>query len=168
MTQEVHYIWQWDQWIYIYILCDTFVHFTLCAPGVCFVLEILLYIFPVQEWFFHYTWIISAFVFICLCIIKLCLNWYFVYVIQPNCWLYFILGIFTYISPICGVLSHFVVVTFEFKVICLWMLYLRLLQYVGVLHKIYPLVVLHIRNIVNAYLLYISCYAIFATLVDLY
>ena len=32
----------------IYVLCDTFVHFTLCSPQVYFVLESLLYIFPVQ------------------------------------------------------------------------------------------------------------------------
>ena len=33
---------------YIYVLCDTFVNFTLCAPKVCFELEGLLYIFAVQ------------------------------------------------------------------------------------------------------------------------
>ena len=32
----------------IYILCDTSVHFTLCAPQVYFALESFLYVFTVQ------------------------------------------------------------------------------------------------------------------------
>ena len=36
----------------------------------------------------------------------------FVYVIQYNCWLYFILGILSYIYPMYGLFFHCIVVTF--------------------------------------------------------
>ena len=73
----------------------------------------------------------------------------FVYVIQPNCWFYSILGIFYYISPMFGLFFHCIVVTFELALIFLWMSYICLLQHVGVLHNIYSLVLLHIGNIVS-------------------
>ena len=78
----------------------------------------------------------------------LCLYWYvcasytgvyidvFLYVIQYNSWLYFILGIFYYISTMYGLFCHCVIVTYAFVLICLWMLYLCSLQYVCVLHNI--------------------------------
>ena len=47
---------------------------------------------------------------VCICM--------FIYVIQSNCCLYFILGILSYISPMCGLFFHFIVVTFVFLLIC--------------------------------------------------
>ena len=101
-----------------------FVHLIQCAPQVWFVLGSLLYIFIVQEWFWHCTWTISTFVLIffasynCVCIDM------FVYVIQSSCWLWFILGILSYISPMYGLFSHCIVFTFTFVLICIWILYL--------------------------------------------
>ena len=66
----------------------------------------------------------------------------FVNIIQFNCWLYFILGIFSDISPMYGLLFHCIVVKFITVLICLWILYLCLLQYVDVLHSICFLFVL--------------------------
>ena len=53
----------------------------------------------------------------------------FVYVIQSNHWLYFILVILFYISPVYGLLYQYIVVTFVFVLICFWMLYLCLLPF---------------------------------------
>ena len=72
----------------------------------------------------------------------------FVYVVQPNFWLYLILGILTYISPMYGLFFHCIVVTFTPVLICLWMVYICLLIYVGVIHTIWYLVILHISNII--------------------
>ena len=71
----------------------------------------------------------------------------FVYVIQPNYWLYFILVIVSYLSLMYGLFFHCIVVTFTFALICLWMLYLCILQYVGVIHITYSVVVLNLGNI---------------------
>ena len=117
-------------------------------PQVYFVLESLLYIFTVQEWLFHCTWIISAFLvrYDCTSYNILWVHM-FVCVIQYNVWLYFILGIFSCISSIYGLLFHGIVVTFTFLLICLWMLYICLLKYVGVLHTIWYLLLLRTKNI---------------------
>ena len=72
----------------------------------------------------------------------------FVYVIQSNRFLYFILGIFTYIYPMYGLFFHCIFITFAHVLICLWMLYLCLLKYFGVINTIYYLVVPHLGNLV--------------------
>ena len=41
----------------------------------------------------------------------------FVHIIQSNCWLYLILGIWSYISPVCGLLFHFIDVIFTIVLI---------------------------------------------------
>ena len=86
--------------------------------------------------------------FICICIDIYVWIDIFVNFIPYNCRLYFILGIFSYISPIYGLFSHCIVVTFIFVLIFFWMLYLCLMQYAGVLHMVWCLVVLHIGNLV--------------------
>ena len=60
----------------------------------------------------------------------------FVYVIQSKCWLYFILGILSYISTMHGSFHHCIILTYEFTLICLWILYLCLFQYVFVLYLV--------------------------------
>ena len=76
-----------------------------------------------------------------------------VYFIQFNCWLYLILGIFSYIYPIYGLFFHCIIITFKIVLICFWMLYLCLLLYVGVLHTLLSLVVINIGKL----LIHISC-----------
>ena len=71
----------------------------------------------------------------------------FVYVIWSNCWLYFILGVLFYIATMYDLFFHCIIVTIKIVLICLWMLYLCLLRYVGVLHKICSLVFLHIGKL---------------------
>ena len=61
----------------------------------------------------------------------------FVYVIQYNCLLYFILVMLSYISHMHALSYHCVIVTSAFISICLWILYIFLLRYVCVLYKIY-------------------------------
>ena len=53
-----------------------------------------------------------------------------VYVIPPNCWLYFTLVFLFYISPLHGLFHHCTIITSVFSLICLWMWCLCLLQYV--------------------------------------
>ena len=78
------------------------------------------------------------------------LRWYvFVYAIQSNYWLYLILGIFFFSSPVNALLYHFIIVESTFLFICLWMLYPCFLRYVGVIYTIYSLVVIHLGNIAN-------------------
>ena len=77
----------------------------------------------------------------------------FVYIIQYTCWLYLILGILSYIYPIYGLLFHCIVLTFAFVLIFLWMLYICLLRYAVLLHKVYYSVVLNLDNLV----MHISC-----------
>ena len=52
----------------------------------------------------------------------------FVYVIQSNCCLYFILGIFLCISPVYGLYHHCTIIKSVFVLICLGILYLYLLR----------------------------------------
>ena len=70
------------------------------------------------------------------------------YFAQYNYWLYFILGILSYISHMYGLVYHCIVVTFTIVLICLWMLYICLPWYVGVLHIICSLVALNIEKLV--------------------
>ena len=126
---------------YIYALCGKFVNFTQRTPWVWFFFGSLLYIFPVQEWFCHCNWIISTFVLIFFASYNGVCIYMFVYVIQSNCWLYLILVILSYISPMYGLFFHFIFITFAFLLICLWMLYMCLLRYAGVLNMLCPLVV---------------------------
>ena len=76
--------------------------------------------------------------------------------------------LFCLISIPYMVFFHCIVVTFTFILICLWMFYLCLLWYVCVFNIICSLVVLHLWEDCNQYLLYMICYAIFIILVDLY
>ena len=46
------------------------------TPWIFFVLGIFLYIFPVHERFWHCAIIVSVFVFICLCLLQMCLHWF--------------------------------------------------------------------------------------------
>ena len=71
--------------------------------------------------------------------------------IQSNFWLYFVLGVLIYISPLHGSFHHCAIVTYVFLFICLWILYLFLLWYVCLLHRIYSLVVIHIGKLVMQY-----------------
>ena len=71
----------------------------------------------------------------------------FVCVIQYNNWLYFILVILFYISPMYCLLFYCIVITFVFVFKCFWMLYLCLMQYFVVLHTILSLVVLRIGKL---------------------
>ena len=77
----------------------------------------------------------------------------FVSIIKYNFWLYFILGILSYIFTIYGLFFQFIVVTFTILLICLWMLYICLLRYVGVINKIFSLVLLRHEKLV----MHISC-----------
>ena len=72
----------------------------------------------------------------------------FVNVIQSNHSLYFILGSLSYISTVYELFFHCVVDTSAFVLLCLWMLYICLMWYVGVLHTIFSLVVRYIGKIV--------------------
>ena len=81
------------------------------------------------------------------CHICLCIDM-FVYVIWYTFLLYFILGILFYISLVHGLFYHFIIVISLSVLICLWMLYPCFLWYVGVIYRIYSLVVLHIEKIV--------------------
>ena len=71
----------------------------------------------------------------------------FAYIIQYNCWLYFILGVLSYISTIHGLLFHYIVVTFTIVLICLWMLYLCLLRYVDVVYRKCFWIIIHIGKL---------------------
>ena len=145
---------------YIYVLYDKFVNFTPYAPQLCFVLVSVLYIFTVQEWLFHCTWIISAFLvrYDCTSYNILWVHM-FVCVIQYNCWLYLILEKISYISLMYGLFIHCTVVTFTIVLICLIFLYLSLLRYVGVIHRIFYFVVLHIGKVfVNIFCIYFLCH----------
>ena len=72
------------------------------------------------------------------------------------------LGILFYISPVHMLFHHCVSFTYVFVLICLWMLYLWLLRYFSVLHKICSLVELHIGNRV----MHISCELFFIPLLS--
>ena len=79
----------------------------------------------------------------------------FVYVIQYNCWLYFILGFFSCISPMYRWFFHCTVIKFTFLLLRLWLLYLCLLRYFVVLHMIFSLVVIHIdRTLIHIYFIW--------------
>ena len=128
-------------------------HFTSCAHRVCFATESYIYIHPFQELFFHCIIIISAFYwYVCASYNGFYID-IIVYVIQYNCWLNFILGICSYISPIYGLLFHCVAVKFTIVLIFVLVLYLCLLQYVGVLYTILSLVALHL----DKFVIHISC-----------
>ena len=58
-----------------------------------------------------------------------------------------------YISHAHGLFHHSVIFTSVFLLICWWILYLWLMQYVCVLHKICSLGALHLGNLI----MYISC-----------
>ena len=115
-----------------------FVHFTKISSRFCFVLVIFLYIFPVQGWFYHCTWIVYVFyLYYCASYNRVCIDMS-VYVIKYNCLLLFILFILSCIYPMFGLLFHCIAVTFARFSICLWLLYLCVLQYFSVLHTISP------------------------------
>ena len=95
---------------------------------------------------------LSLYWYVCSLYNGLCLDM-FVYVIQYNCWLYFILGFLPYISPMYRLCFHCTVITFTFLLLRLLMLYLCLLRYFGALHTICSLVLLHLGKIV----IHISC-----------
>ena len=130
----------------LFVICDTFVNFTQCDPCIYFSWEFFLYIscawviLPLQLHYI-YVWIdmfvhhimVSELIFLCVL--------YNLIIDCTSSWDFF------YISPVYGLLLHGIVFTFAFSFICLWMLYLCLLQYVGVLHKICSLVVLHIGKL---------------------
>ena len=80
------------------------------------------------------------------CHICICIDM-FVYVIQYNFCLYFILVILFYTSPVHGLFYRFIIVTSDLVFICLWILYPCFLWYVGVIYTIYSLVVLHLGKI---------------------
>ena len=81
------------------------------------------------EWYLHLYW------YVCASYNGVSIGM-FLYDIHSNCWLYLILGILFYKSPMHCLFRHCVIVTYEFLLICLWMLYLCLLKYVCVLHNI--------------------------------
>ena len=115
--------------------------------------------------FWHCTWIISAFVLIYFCIFEGCLYWYvcayyngvcivmFAHLVQYNCWLYFILGVCSYVSHMYGLFFHCIFVKFTLVLICFWMLYLWLFWYVCVLRMTCSLVALHIGDL----FMHVSC-----------
>ena len=138
---------------YIYALCGKFVNFTQRTPWVWFFFGSLLYIFPVQEWFCHCNWIISTFVLIFFASYNGVCIYMFVYVIQSNCWLYFILVILSYISPMYGLLYSCFVIASAFVLIYLWRLYLCLPRYICEFYSIYSLIVIHLGELI----LNISC-----------
>ena len=80
----------------------------------------------------------------------------FVYVIQSNHSLYFVLEVMLYLSPVHGLLYHCVVVMSAFELIFLLILYLCLLQYVCILYIIYYLVILNIGEYCFVYFLIYS------------
>ena len=98
------------------------------------------------ELYLHLYW------YVCVSYNGVCID-IFVYVIEYNCYLYFILVILSYISPIYVLLFHSIVDTFIIVLTCLWIIYIYLLRYVGVLHTICSSVVLHPGKIV----MIISC-----------
>ena len=118
-------------------------------------LFILHYALPnsVLYWVFCYIYFLWMSYSSTMILSNLRLHWFFVYVKQSNCWLYFILVILFYISPVHGLLYHFVTVTSVFVFICLWMLYPRFLRYVGVIYTIYSLILIHLGRI----FIYIYC-----------
>ena len=92
----------------------------------------------------------------------------FVYVIKSTNRLYFILGVFFYISPVNGLFYHCVVVTSAFVSIYLWTLYLCLLWYVYVLHTIYYLILIRLGKRVIYFLIYYSTVSILVGLYSQY
>ena len=83
----------------------------------------------------------------------------FVHFILPTNWLHSILINFFYIFPLHGLFFHCIVLTFEFVLRCLWMLYICLLRYFCVLHNIYSLFLLHLGNhVMNIYWILFLCY----------
>ena len=72
----------------------------------------------------------------------------FVYVLKYNGWLYLFLGISPHISPFHGLFYHWIIITSTILLIRLWVLYICLLWYIGLLHTICSLVVLHPRKLV--------------------
>ena len=93
-----------------------------------------------------YSYVCSSYSGVCIDI--------FVHVIQSTGWLYFILGIFFYISPVHGLLHHYTILTSDFVLIFLWILYLCLLWYVCVPHNIYSLVVVQFGSLVMNFPVY--------------
>ena len=89
----------------------------------------------------------------------------FVYVIQSNCCLYFILGNLSYDSPMYGLVFHCIFVKFKFSLIFLLMLYLCFLWCTS-----YDLFLgcATFWDSCHAHFLYIICYASFIIFVDLH
>ena len=77
------------------------------------------------------------------------------------------LGILFYIYPVNTSVRNCLIITYGFVLICLWILYLWLLIYVCVLHKVWSLVALHIGASCHAYSLFIIGYSVVVILVDL-
>ena len=71
----------------------------------------------------------------------------FLYVIQSNHFLYAVLVVFFYISPMYELFCHSSVITYVFLLIFLWILYLCLLRYVCVIYSICSLVAIHIGRL---------------------
>ena len=133
---------------YFYVLCDMFVNLNYALPESIFYWKVC-YIYFLGRSDSYNTLELYLWLYWYVCASYNGVWFYmFVYVILSNCWLYFILCILYYISPMYGLLFHCIVVKFVFALICLWMLCLCLIQYVGVVHMIFPLVVLHLGKLV--------------------
>ena len=130
-----------------------------CVCSICtiqylnFSWGVYIYIYPVNRWLWHYRFIISAYVLIFMWILYLCLHWHVFHLIQSTCWLYLLLRIVFYISPVHGLFYHCVVVKYEFLLIRLCISYQFLLQYVCLPYTNYYFVWIHIGRSFSLYLL---------------
>ena len=131
----------------IYVHFYTLSHYVKYNTWVFF-LGSLLYIFPVYEWFCHYTFILSSYVLIFMWIIYLFLHWNVFYFVQYTHWLYFILIILFCISSVHWLFYQYIDVKTSLVLFCLCILYQFLLQYVCVFYRIYWLVGIQIGNLV--------------------
>ena len=133
------------------LICSRILHYAI--PGSALSQEVCYMFFLCWS---YYNTVPELYLIVCWYV----LSWYtgisivmFVYIIQSNYWLYFILVFFSYVFPMSGLSHHCIIVTYVFVLICLWMLYLCLLQYVFIIHPIWSLGVIHLGNL----LMNISC-----------